>query len=91
MPKSFSPTSPPKQESADILYDIRDGSGKVKKKIKALALNSAILDFEPFMSRGVTVNGAVITACNKARISAANVLRAIAEGGSEVAGTPRQR
>lgn len=74
------------KKAVDTLYSIRENSGALRTKIKKNNLMDHIKDFEPYLTRSVTLNSQVARAVKQGQQSLANVLDALIEGGSDIAG-----
>jgi hypothetical protein len=70
----------------DTLYSIRENSGALRTKIKTNKLMDHIKDFEPYLTRAVTLNSQVARSVKQGQQSIANLLDALIEGGSGIAG-----
>jgi len=69
----------------DTLHSIREDAGELRKKIKKEGLMPHIKDFEPFLTRGVTLMSQVTRFTKQGRQSVANVLDALVSGNSSIA------
>jgi hypothetical protein len=74
------------KSAIDTLYSIRENSGALRTKIKKNNLMEHIKDFEPYLTRSVTLNSQVARSVKQGQQSIANVLDALIDGNSSIAG-----